>query len=146
YEPEADDIAGPPLYTSAGCRGDQAFTVEYVAKVLGIDAGIVKRMLKRYGLHPWNVCALDAKRIEPLIAHTRMNKFGYDEPDEGMRYRRLSYLDESGTIRPNGIAIAAKQRKQNHDASVAKRQQKAAGVNTAAWAALGPFDFGGRVR
>src|SRR5947207_3882845 len=82
YEPEVDDPVGPPLVTRAGCRADQPFTPEYVASVIGVPKSVVMRMLKRYGFHPWQVCGLDAKRLAPLIEATRMNKFGYDEPNE----------------------------------------------------------------
>ncbi|MGZ5652171.1 MAG: WD40/YVTN/BNR-like repeat-containing protein, partial [Usitatibacter sp.] len=142
------DVMGPPLVTVNGCHSDQIFTRAYVAKAIGVDEGTVRRMLSRYAITPSQACVLEPDALKTLVAHTRTNKFGFDEPESAIAYRKLSYLDESGDIRPNGLGIAIQQRQDNVRASSLKGaiSPKAAGVTSASWTALGPFNAGGRVR
>ena len=70
---------------------------------------------------------------------------GADHPDEAMKFRNLSLMDENGTISSDGL-VRAKARVDEMLASSQPAGDSIAGISRSTWTWLGPGNIGGRIR
>ncbi len=69
-----------------------------------------------------------------------------DHPGEWAKYRAMQQMDETQTIKPDGLISAIKQRQLIVEQELLSGQMRKAGINKGRWQAIGPDNVGGRVR
>ena len=85
---------------------------------------------------------------QPSGSQARQNNSALepDNPDEAMRWRRLSLINEKGEIPPNALMNAAGQREENIAYWQALSKSETAGITPSSWVSRGPQNVGGRTR
>ncbi|MBL0141444.1 MAG: VCBS repeat-containing protein [Betaproteobacteria bacterium] len=140
------DLSGPPAVTAVGCDVTKTWDAEYVREVLGTTESVVRRMQKRFSHTPFRICTGDPKEIARLAQRAQEERHRFDQPDKAIEFRRLSLIDDSGEVRPDGLSAALQQRdvivRGNPGAGIAGD----AGISSASWTSLGPTNVGGRIR
>ncbi len=143
--PEPDDLAGPPPFSINGCPAHQAWTTESLAQVFDVVPAVIRRMNRRFGVSNVEMCTMHGTELHRLMGRATEPKYSFDKPDQAARFRAMSYLDDTGTIRDGGLQEAYAQRQ----AILASPPPAKLGGLTPGqpfWQVLGPVDIAGRVR
>lgn len=86
------------------------------------------------------------KLREHQVTETKNRVPDPDNPDEAMRWRRLTWADEKGKIPPDALMIAGRQREENIAYWQALSRVQFAGITPSLWNSRGPRNVGGRTR
>ncbi|MCB9881419.1 MAG: hypothetical protein H6834_06480 [Planctomycetes bacterium] len=97
-------------------------------------------------------CSPDPGKPLSDSTHRAETQDGHEEEPEGtmaheaFRWRRLRWLEEDGSLDPDGLARAVAQRERNLQAWATQGQLDGGGVHHDRWIERGPWNIGGRTR
>jgi photosystem II stability/assembly factor-like uncharacterized protein len=125
-----------------GARDDESVAAAIKQSVERLEKLRVERSLDNELL-----CTIPQQLVARAIR--RIDTPKPDKPGEWAKWRALGQRDDSGTVRPNGLAEALAQREvvlADTQARMGGIARPLAGVDATRWSAIGPANIPGRVR
>ena len=137
---------------SERCDVNQEWTLNYLANVLYLDVVKLARVKLVRGLSNFDICTMPESRLQRAVVKAAEPK--PDHPGEAASFRERQRWGSDGKADPMGLsnAIAAREAMLAAESSAqitgtaGAIEPQDAGINSAAWTAIGPGNIGGRIR
>lgn len=130
------------------CPTDVELTDAVVSSSLNLSPEQISAVKAARALSNNDLCTMPKAKLDRAMYRTDHPKA--DKPGEWAKFRAMQQTDESGTVKPNGLAEAVAQRHAmlaaNTAARAAGQVMPMAGITQSAWTPIGPGNIGGRTR